>query len=104
MNYTMSQAEGTGSGRSSYLSALDRGSEAPLMVNPVDFNQFRDLIVNRLKRSDVKELNEFAELYEERSTGSYKSEEFMVDLGAKIGAGEIQFSPTFLQELKASPL
>ena len=70
-------------------------------ANPVDFNQFRDLIVNRLKRSDVKELNEFAELYEERSTGSYKSEEFMVDLGAKIGAGEIQFSPTFLQELKA---
>jgi len=39
MNYTMSQAEGTGSSRSSYLAALDRQSEPPLMVNPLDFNQ-----------------------------------------------------------------
>ena len=46
MNYTMSQAEGTGSGRSSYLSALDRGSEAPLMVNPVDFNQTHSGSIN----------------------------------------------------------
>ncbi len=46
MNYTMSQAEGTGSGRSSYLAALDRGSEAPLMVNPVDFNQTHSGSIN----------------------------------------------------------
>ena len=39
MNYTVSQAEGTGSGRSSYLAALDRQSEPPLMVNPVDLTK-----------------------------------------------------------------
>lgn len=39
MNYTAAQAEGTGSGRSSYLAALDRGSMPPTMINPVDFNQ-----------------------------------------------------------------
>ena len=46
MNYTMSQAEGTGSGRSSYLAALDRQSTPPLMVNPVDFNQAHSGSVN----------------------------------------------------------
>ena len=46
MNYTVSQAEGTGSGRSSYLAALDRQSEPPLMVNPVDFNQAHSGSVN----------------------------------------------------------
>ena len=46
MNYTISQAEGTGSGRSSYLAALDRMSEPPLMVNPLDFNQAHSGSVN----------------------------------------------------------
>ena len=46
MNYTLSQAEGTGSGRSSYLAALDRQSTPPLMVNPVDFNQSHSGAVN----------------------------------------------------------
>jgi len=46
MNYTMSQAEGTGSGRASYLAALDRDSEPPLMVNPVDFNQTHSGAIN----------------------------------------------------------
>ena len=46
MNYTVSQAEGTGSGRSSYLASLDRGSEPPLMVNPLDFNQAHSGSVN----------------------------------------------------------
>ena len=46
MNYTMSQAEGTGSGRSSYLAALDRQSTPPLMVNPVDFNQAHSGSIN----------------------------------------------------------
>lgn len=69
--------------------------------NPVDFNQFRKLIVNRLKRSDVKELNEFAERYKERSGGAYKSEEFMVELAAKIGGRQIEFSPSFLEEIRA---
>ena len=46
MNYTISQAEGTGSGRSSYLAALDRQSEPPLMVNPLDFNQAHSGSVN----------------------------------------------------------
>jgi len=46
MNYTMSQAEGTGSGRASYLAALDRQSTPPLMVNPVDFNQAHSGSVN----------------------------------------------------------
>ena len=45
-NYTLSQAEGTGSGRASYLAALDRGSESPSMVNPVDFNQAHSGAVN----------------------------------------------------------
>ena len=38
-NYTLSQAEGTGSSRAGYISAVDRGSEVPQMVNPLDFNQ-----------------------------------------------------------------
>ena len=38
-NYTLSQAEGTGSSRAGYISAVDRGSEDPQMVNPLDFNQ-----------------------------------------------------------------
>ena len=38
-NYSISAAEGTGSGRSSYLSAMDRGSQPPSMVNPLDYNQ-----------------------------------------------------------------
>ena len=46
MNYTISQAEGTGSGRSSYLAALDRQSEPPLMINPLDFNQAHSGSVN----------------------------------------------------------
>ena len=46
MNYTISQAEGTGSGRSSYLAALDRQSEPPLMINPVDFNQAHSGAIN----------------------------------------------------------
>ena len=46
MNYTVSRAEGTGSGRSSYLAALDERSEPPLMVNPVDFNQAHSGSVN----------------------------------------------------------
>lgn len=46
MNHTMSQAEGTGSGRSSYLAALDRGSQPPLMANPVDFNQTHSGAIN----------------------------------------------------------
>ena len=46
MNYTISQAEGTGSGRSSYLAALDRQSEPPLMINPVNFNQAHSGAIN----------------------------------------------------------
>tara|TARA_Y100001970_G_scaffold29085_1_gene35888 strand:+ start:1407 stop:4523 length:3117 start_codon:yes stop_codon:yes gene_type:complete len=46
MNYTISQAEGTGSGRSSYLAALDRQSEPPLMINPLDFNQAHSGSIN----------------------------------------------------------
>ena len=46
MNHTISQAEGTGSGRSSYLAALDRGSLPPSMVNPVDFNQTHSGSIN----------------------------------------------------------
>jgi len=69
--------------------------------NNVDFNQFRDLIIRRLKDSDVKELNDFAEQYKERSVGAYKSEEFMVELGSRIAANQIEFSATFLEEMKA---
>ncbi|MGY8716145.1 MAG: hypothetical protein ACKVI6_06865, partial [Candidatus Poseidoniales archaeon] len=46
MNYTAGQAEGTGSGRSSYLAALDRGTQAPTMINPVDFNQTHSGSIN----------------------------------------------------------
>ncbi|MBH09836.1 MAG: hypothetical protein CMG74_05655 [Candidatus Marinimicrobia bacterium] len=38
-NYTLSQAEGTGSSRAAYISAVDRGSAVPQMINPLDFNQ-----------------------------------------------------------------
>ena len=57
--------------------------------NPVDFNRFRKLVIQRLSESDVKELNEFADLYDEKKApsrmGAYKSEEFMVQVGGSIG-------------------
>jgi len=39
VNYTFSQAEGTGSNATSYISAVDNGSDVPKMIMPVDFNQ-----------------------------------------------------------------
>jgi len=73
--------------------------------NPVDFNRFRKLVIQRLSESDVKELNEFADLYDEKKApsrmGAYKSEEFMVQLGALLGSGRIQFQPTVVEEIKA---
>jgi hypothetical protein len=73
--------------------------------NPVDFNRFRKLVIRRLSESDVKELNEFADLYDEKKApsrmGAYKSEEFMVQLGGLLGSGRIQFQPTVVEEIKA---
>ena len=73
--------------------------------SPIDFNQMRKLVIRRLSQSDAKELNDFTNRYEERddkdSAGAYKSEEFMVQLGALLGNDRIQFSPSFLEELKA---
>lgn len=72
--------------------------------NPVDFNQFRKLVIRRLKEADAKELNDFANQYEERelgSAGAYKSEEFMVQLGALLANQRIEFSPSLLEEMKA---
>jgi len=69
--------------------------------NPVDFNQFRELILRRLKDADSKVLNDFADLYKERPVGSYKSEEFMVELGAKLGGNNVEFSASILEEIKA---
>jgi len=72
---------------------------------PIDFNQFRKLVIRRLSESNVKELNDFAERYMERedseSAGAYKSEEFMVQLGGLLGSERIVFEPSFLEELKA---
>lgn len=39
VNYTFSQAEGTGSNATSYLGATYRGTDRPKMIMPVDFNQ-----------------------------------------------------------------
>ena len=39
MNYTFSSAEATGGDAWSYISAVDRGSDTPKMVMPVNFNQ-----------------------------------------------------------------
>jgi len=70
-----------------------------------DFNQFRELVIRRLKESDVKRLNEFANMYEERedprSGGAYRSEEFMTELGALLTDDQITFDSNFLEELKA---
>jgi hypothetical protein len=72
--------------------------------NPVDFNQFRTLIIRRLRESDINELNEFANRYQERedskSAGAYKSEEFMVQLGALLGNKRIEFTSSLLEEIK----
>ena len=72
---------------------------------PIDFNQFRKLVIRRLSESNVKELNDFAERYMERedseSAGAYKSEEFMVQLGGLLGSERIVFEASFLEELKA---
>jgi hypothetical protein len=72
--------------------------------NPVDFNQFRKLVIRRLKESDAKELNDFANQYEERemvSAGAYRSEEFMVQLGALLANQRVEFSPSLLEGMKA---
>jgi len=73
--------------------------------NEVDFNQLRELVIRRLKESDVRKLNDFANLYEERETpgygGAYKSEEFMVDLGALLADEQVTFEKNFLEEVKA---
>ena len=39
MNYTYSNAEGTGSGQDSYISAVDRLSPRPTQLNPLDYAQ-----------------------------------------------------------------
>lgn len=39
MNYTYSDAEGTGSGQNSYISAVDRLSPRPTQLNPLDYAQ-----------------------------------------------------------------
>jgi hypothetical protein len=39
VNYTYTDAEGTGSGETAYISAVDRGSELPTALNPLDFSQ-----------------------------------------------------------------
>lgn len=73
--------------------------------NETDFNQFRDLVIRRLSESDVRRLNEFADRYDERNTpgygGAYKSEEFMVDLGALLSDEQVTFQKNFLEEVKA---
>ena len=73
--------------------------------NPIDFNQFRKLVIRRLSGSSVKELNNFTQRYQERedleSAGAYKSEEFMVELGGLLADERIVFEPSFLEELKA---
>lgn len=38
-NYTYSNAEGTGSGETSFISAVDRLSQRPTRLNPLDYNQ-----------------------------------------------------------------
>jgi len=73
--------------------------------NPIDFNQFRKLVIRRLSGSSVKELNNFTQRYLERddmdSAGAYKSEEFMVELGGLLADERITFQPSFLEEVKA---
>lgn len=39
LNYTFSQAEGTGSNATDYISAVDRGAATPTTIQPVTFNQ-----------------------------------------------------------------
>ena len=73
--------------------------------NPIDFNQFRKLVIRRLSGSSVKELNNFTQRYQERedaeSAGAYRSEEFMVQLGGLLADERIVFEPSFLEEVKA---
>ncbi len=46
VNYTLTDAEGTGSGNTSFISAVDRLSARPTMLNPLDFNQTHRGTVN----------------------------------------------------------
>ncbi len=39
LNYTLTSAEGTGSGETAYLSAVDRNAETPTIVSPLDYSQ-----------------------------------------------------------------
>lgn len=39
LNYTYTSAEGTGSGATSFISAVDRLSQRPTTLNPLDYNQ-----------------------------------------------------------------
>jgi len=71
--------------------------------NPIDFNQFRKLVIRRLDGSSVKELNDFTKRYKEtlEGAGAYRSEEFMVELGGLLADERITFQPSFLEEVKA---
>ncbi|HGY55519.1 MAG TPA: TonB-dependent receptor [Caldithrix abyssi] len=39
LNYTLTDAEGTGSGKTAYISAVDRGAQPPTVLSPLDFSQ-----------------------------------------------------------------
>ncbi len=39
LNYTLTKAEGTGSSENAYVGAIERSTNAPTRVSPVDFNQ-----------------------------------------------------------------
>lgn len=70
--------------------------------NKADYNQLRKLVTRRLSESDVQDLNEFAKRYDpDATTATLPSEEFMVQLGGLLANKNIQFQPTFLEELKA---
>lgn len=79
--------------------------------NPVDFNQFRKLIIRRLTPESVASMNEWASRYPIKSidalsdnalsAGSYRAEEFFVELGGRLRAGQLKFEPSLLEELKA---
>ena len=39
LNYTLTDAEGTGSGETAYISAVDRNAQAPTVLSPLDYSQ-----------------------------------------------------------------
>jgi hypothetical protein len=66
--------------------------------NPAEFAKMKAILSNILSKSEVKELNRFAELYKKEGE-SIQNEEWLSELASLITMNQTKLSKTFLQDL-----